>query len=209
MTRDEIINLIEDTFGTYATKIASKTDVEKGAYLPNKQQRDILTSIGIEPIHNNLLQLKELFSNNMLTVSYYPSERIGSGRNPEIRMGQDIIRYINIGDEILFTHDQQTIFIYNLSKNTNCELEENIHSQIDIGTLQNRARNINPRPQQVQQIVNMYPRNNILKNYVKKRSNYSCEMPNCNYPGFQKENGVSYIEVHHVIPLSEGVGKIV
>jgi 5-methylcytosine-specific restriction endonuclease McrA len=116
---------------------------------------------------------------------------------------QDLISYLSIGDEILFTHDQENIFIYNLSKSTNYEIEENIHSQIDMNTLQNRARNINPRPQQVQQTIYTYPRNNTLKNYVKRRSNYSCEMPNCNYQGFNKENGETYIEVHHVIPLSE------
>ena len=204
MTKDEIINLVNNTFGIYAIKEVSKTDVEKGAYLPNKQQRDILISIGIEPIHDNLIELKELFSNNILTVSYYPSERQGSGRSPEIRMGRDIIPYISRGDKILFTRDNHHIYIYNLSRDTDYELEENIHTQIDIDTLQNRAKNINPRPQQIQQIVNTYPRNNILKNYVKRRSSYSCEMPSCNYQGFNKENGEPYIEIHHVIPLSEG-----
>ena len=204
MTKDEIINLVNNIFGTYAIKEISKTDVEKGAYLPNKQQRDILTSIGIQPIHDNLIKLKELFSNNILTVSYYPSERKGSGRSPEIRMGRDIIPYISRGDEILFTRDNHNIYIYNLSRATNYELEDNIYSQIDIDTLENKARNINPRPLQVQQIVNTYPRNNILKNYVKRRSSYSCEMPNCNYQGFYKDNREQYIEVHHIIPLSEG-----
>ena len=43
-----------------------------------------------------------------------------------------------------------------------------------------------------------------LKTYVKERSNYSCEMPSCDYIGFNKTDGKQYIEVHHVIPLSEG-----
>ena len=29
-------------------------------------------------------------------------------------------------------------------------------------------------------------------------------MPNCNYQGFRKESGEAYIEIHHVVPLSEG-----
>ena len=204
MTRNEIIDLVETTCINYEIKTVSKTDVQKGAYLPNKLQRSILTSFGFVPLHDNLIQLTELFTNNILTVSYYPSERVGSGRNPEIRMGRDIISYISIGDEILFTHDHQTIFIYNLSRNTNYEIEENIYSQIDINLLRNRANNINPHPNQVVQTITTYLRNNTLKSYVKRRSNYSCEMPNCNYIPFVKDNNEPYVEVHHVIPLSEG-----
>lgn len=205
MTRDEILYLVENTFIDYAIKTVSKTDVEKGAYLPNKEQRNIMTSLGFVPIHDNHIQIKELFTNNILTVSYYPSERVGSGRNAEIRMGlRDLISYISIGDEILFTHDNRYIFIYNISRGTSDEVEDNIYAQIDIDLLRTRANNINPRPSQIDKIVKIYPRNTTLKNYIKRRSHYICEMPNCNYQGFRKESGEAYIEIHHVVPLSEG-----
>lgn len=205
MTRGKIINLVETTFIKCATKIVSKTDVEKGAYLPNKQQREIMSSLNFTPIHDNRIKIKELFSNRTFTVSYYPSERVGSGRSAEIRMGlSDLISYINIGDEILFTHDNQYVYIYNLTQKSDDAIETKIYSQIDMDLLYNRAIKINPKPQQVQQTISTYPRNNTLKNYVKRRSNYSCEMPSCNYVPFIKNSDEPYVEIHHVIPLSEG-----
>ena len=205
MTRDELIKLIKNTFGDYGIKTVSKTDVEKGAYLPNIRQREIMSSLDFIPMHEKYINIKELFTNRDLKISYYPSERIGSGRSAEIRMGlSDLISYINIGDEILFTHDNENIYIYNLTEGTDNETEDAIYAQIDIDLLKNRANKVNPRPTQIEQIVRVYPRNNILKNYVKRRSVYSCEMPNCHYKAFQKIDGELYIEVHHVTPLSEG-----
>jgi len=206
MTKNEIINLVETTFIDYGVKTVSATDVNKSAYVPNMKQKKIFEYFNINPMDRRQdIQIKELFTNRVLTMSYYATLREGANRPPEPRMGlQDLISYLSVGDEILFAHDNDNIFIYNLSNTTGYELEEYIHTQIDIQTLQNRARSINPRPQQVQQTIYTYPRNNTLKNYVKRRSNYSCEMPGCNYHGFYKDNSEQYIESHHVIPLSEG-----
>jgi len=205
MTRNEIIDLVERTFLNYGIKTVSKTDVAKSAYVPNMKQKEIFNFFNYKPLDRQHIQIKELFTNKILTISYYASQREGANRPIEARMGlNDLISYISIGDEILFAHDQQNIFIYNLSKSTDYEIEDNIYSQINIDLLKNKASNVNPKPIQAVQTIYTYPRNNILKNYVKRRSNYSCEMPNCNYIGFNKNNGEPYIEVHHVIPLSEG-----
>lgn len=210
MTKEELITFVENTFESYGLKTVSKTDVGKGAYVLNKEQRNIMTSLGIMPIHSNHIELKELFTNNSFTVSYYPSERVGAGREPEIRMGlTDLISYLSVGDEILFTSDGSDVFIYNLSKlgNQNIEnddSEERIYSQINIDLLQQRVQNINTTPVQVQREINVYSRNNALRAFVKLRANYSCEMPGCDYVPFEKENGEKYIEVHHLNPLAEG-----
>ncbi|RUM70590.1 MAG: hypothetical protein DSZ08_04465, partial [Sulfurovum sp.] len=187
MTRVELIELVVNTFGDYGIKTVSKTDVEKGAYLPNIRQREIMSSLDFIPMHEKYIYIKELFTNRDLKISYYPSERIGSGRSAEIRMGlSDLISYINIGDEILFTKDNENIFIYNLSNLIDDDTvnEENLYTQIDIGLLRERATNINARPTRVEQTISVFPRNNMLKTYVKERSGHSCEMPNCDYTGF-------------------------
>ncbi len=205
MTKNEIINLVETTFINYGIKTVSATDVNKSAYVPNIRQKEIFEYFEINPMDRRQdIQIKELFTNRILTMSYYAILREGANRPPEPRMGlQDLISYLSIGDEILFAHDNKNIFIYNLSIITDYEIEEHIYTQIDFDTLEEKARNTDPRPQQVQQTIYTYSRNNTLKNYVKRRSDYSCEMPSCNYQGFQKENGERYIEIHHVIPLSE------
>ncbi len=206
MTRDEIIDLVQTTFINYGIKKVSATDVNKSAYVPNMKQKEVFDFFGIDPMMRSRdIQIKELFTNNILTISYYATLREGANRPPEPRMGlHDLISYLSIGDEILFAHDNHTIFIYNLSRTTNYENEDNLVIQVDINLLKNKAIQVNPRPQQIVQTINTYPRNNAIKNYVKKRSNYSCEKPYCNYQAFIKENGERYIEVHHIIPLSEG-----
>jgi len=205
MTRDEIIDLVKRTFVSYEIKVVSKTDVEKGAYVPNKAQRDIMSAVGFMPEHNHPIHVKELFTNKIFTVSYYPSERQGSGRSPEVRMGlHDLISYISTGSEILFTHDENDVYIYNLARSTGEEVEDNIYTQIDMGLLRERALQININPNQLEQTIRVYPRNSTLRNYIKRRAEYSCEMPDCNYHGFLKKNGEPYIEIHHIIPLSEG-----
>ena len=72
-------------------------------------------------------------------------------------MGRDIISYISKGDEILFTLDKHHIYIYNLARSTNYELEDNIYSQIDIDLLKHKASNIKPRPQQIAQTIYYSP----------------------------------------------------
>ena len=208
MTRSEFIEFIENTFGNYGVKVVSQTDITKSAYVPNMDQKQIFTSFGMDPIdRRDDIVIKELFTNRELTMSYYATLREGVNRSPEPRMGlTDLISYLSVGDEILFTRDNESIFIYNLSNlvTGNSVNKENIYTQIDVELLRERATNINVNPARVRQIIEVYPRNRVLKAYVKRRSNYTCEMPNCNYQGFPKENRELYIEIHHVIPLSEG-----
>jgi len=208
MTRAEIIHLVETTFSTYGIKTVSKTDVAKSAYVPNMKQKQIFKSFGINPLdRRDDIIIKELFTGKELQISYYATLRKGANRSPEPRMGlSDLISYLSIGDEILFTSDKNHIYIYNLSKTdiNSSVKEEQLYTQVDEEILKEKAINVNPNPQQIEQTVKVYPRNSLLKAYVKKRSNYSCEIPNCNYKGFYKKNGESYIEIHHVIPLAEG-----
>jgi 5-methylcytosine-specific restriction endonuclease McrA len=206
MTRDEFIEFVDDTFEEYGLKIVSQTDINKSAYVPNMTQKRVFESFGIDPMdrRDNII-IKELFSDRELTISYYATLREGANRSPEPRMGlTDLITYLSVGDEILFAKDRENIYIYNLSKLYTEIAEDRIYAQIDMESLRDRASRINHNPTSVEQIIRTYPRNSVLKNYVKRRSNYSCEIPNCNYVGFLKSDGEQYIEVHHIIPLSEG-----
>jgi len=211
MTKEELINFVETTFNFYGLKTVSSTDKNKGAYVPNMNQKHIFEIMNINPFERRQdIEIKELFTNKTLTISYYGSRREGSNRTPELRMGlHDLIDYFEIGDELLFATDMTNIFIYNLSKldgeNTqNDENEERLYAQIDIDTLKAKVQKMNTIATQTSRAVNVYVRNNALRTLVKRRSNYSCEMPSCDYMGFEQENGDKYIEVHHLIPLSQG-----
>lgn len=211
MNREELITFVEDTFGSYGLKIVSATDINKSAYVPNLEQKQIFEALSIDPLlRRNDIEIKELFTNKTLIISYYATLRVGANRSPEPRMGlTDLISYLSVGDEILFTSDGSNIFIYNLSKLGNQNInnddsEESLYSQINPDLLRQRVQNVNTRPVQVQRVVSVYSRNNALRAFVKSRANYSCEMLDCDYIAFEKENGEKYIEVHHLIPLAEG-----
>lgn len=211
MTRKDFIKLIENTFHTFGLKIVSNTDKNKSAYVPNMNQKKVFEALNINPFERRQdIQVKELFSNNILHISYYGTLRNGSGRSPELRMGlHDLINYFEVGDELLFATDNIEIFIYNLSKldnliENNDNNEEQIYSQINIDFLKEKVQSINTTPTQIKRNITVYSRNNALRALVKIRSNYSCEMPECNYIGFEKDNGEKYIEVHHLTPLSVG-----
>jgi len=211
MSRDELLDLVERTFEHYGIKTVSHTDIDKSAYVPNMQQKQVFASLGIDPLDRRQdIQIRELFSNKILTISYYATLRVGAGRSPEPRMGlSDLISYLSIGDEVLFASDGSDIFIYNLSNLSgqdirNDEVEERLYSQVNIELLRNRVQHINTTPIRTQREITVFARNNALRALVKLRAGYSCEMPNCNYVGFEKEDGEKYIEVHHLTPLSEG-----
>jgi len=208
MTKQDLLMLIENTFGIYAIKKVSKTDINRSAYVPNLDQKKIFESHEINPFERRQdIKIKELFTNKILIISYYATLRVGSNRSPEPRMGlSDLISYLTVDDEILFTSDGNEIFIYNLSKlsNDNTINEENFYSQVNIDILKKKVSTIDINPSKIEQKIQTYKRNNLLRSYIKQRSNYTCEMPKCNYASFTKSNGEKYIEIHHIMPLSEG-----
>jgi hypothetical protein len=210
MTRNELINLVENTFEMYGIKTVTRTDINKSAYVPNVEQKRIFETLNINPLDRLDINIKELFTNRNLVVSYYGTVREGSGRAIEVRMGKtDLISYLNVGDDVLFTTDGIDIYIYNLNKLDELSFddssnEESIYSQVDISVLEQRAINVNPHPNQITTTVVSYPRNNVLRTFIKEKADYKCQMPDCNYEGFLKSDGKKYIEVHHLIPLSDG-----
>lgn len=65
-----------------------------------------------------------------------------------------------------------------------------------------RRRNKKPRRRKVS--VWVYERDPNVVAYVRQRAQYKCEMPGCAWVGFVAEDGNLFVEVHHIIPLSEG-----
>ena len=88
---DDWLKLYDD----YSTKIVSKTDKEKGAYVVDAAQKAIILAAGFSPTSGpseRILQFGVLgTANGQLAVSYYNSLREGAGRTPEARMGREIV----------------------------------------------------------------------------------------------------------------------
>lgn len=102
-------------FDRFGLKTVSWTDKEKGAYLPNEQQRAALAAAGYEPgtaPDENLIQIQVIGEKReTLSTSYYNSLRVGSGRDPEPRMGRGLIAWANIGDELVIGNIGNQVYV--------------------------------------------------------------------------------------------------
>ena len=105
-----------DLFDNYGIKTASPTDKEKGAYIPTAAQRFAMASAGLEPSWGEskaAQTIEVLFDPAVRTmrISYYNSERSGSGRSPEPRIGRGLPRWIAAGDAIVIGNVGARIFV--------------------------------------------------------------------------------------------------
>lgn len=105
-----------DLFENFGVKTASPTDKEKSAYVPTADQRAALAAAGIEPSFGENKAVHTIgvlfdLSQGSMQVSYYNSERAGSGRLPEARIGQGLPRWINIGDQVVIGNIGNRVFV--------------------------------------------------------------------------------------------------
>lgn len=105
-----------DLFENHGVKTATPTDKEKSAYVTTADQRRALAAAGVEPSFGEdkaVYTIGVLFdpSQGSMQVSYYNSERNGSGRLPEARIGQGLPRWINIGDQVVIGNIGSRVFV--------------------------------------------------------------------------------------------------
>lgn len=104
-----------DLFDNHGVKIVSQTDKEKSAYVPTADQRLAMKAAGLEPSSGEekaTCTIGVLFDSSMqsMQISYYNSERIGSGRGPEPRIGQGLPRWIDVGDSLVIGNIGNRVF---------------------------------------------------------------------------------------------------
>ena len=209
------IDELHGVFNSMAHKRVSNTDVTKGAYVVNQGQRTVLQTAGIVPgvyPATTTVPLHVLGTNEVINASYYGSQRAGSGRSPEYRMGRFIDR-IDVGDILVIGTDGREIFVCKIDPSGESEEDAtgayertatSVNEQIDIDELISRAMEATPQPETRTTSTTTYRRDPAVVAFVRRRSNYRCEMPGCNYEGFIKSDLERYIETHHIVSLSDG-----
>jgi hypothetical protein len=60
------------------------------------------------------------------------------------------------------------------------------------------------RPNTKSTSTRIYERSALVVAIAKLRAGNRCEVPDCKHPTFLDEDGITYSEVHHIEPLSEG-----
>jgi HNH endonuclease len=205
---DEWLSLYDE----FSTKIVSKTDKQKSAYVVNSSQKSILQATGIMPTDgpsDRILQIGVLGSaTGKLSVSYYNSIREGAGRTPETRMGRQIVGWIEIGDLLTIGRIGNEVFFSkekpDASEPMPDELGRQLAKSVDPAKILERARRRVGPPPKRNRLVNDFVRDPYIVAAAISRSANICEMPACVSQLFNREDGRPYLEVHHIVPLGEG-----
>lgn len=199
-------------FDDFATKVVSKTDKGKGAYVVDKPQQAILLAAGISPTEgpsDRTLKLGVLGNQSgQLSVSYYNSLREGAGRTPETRMGKGIVAWVEIGDMLTIGRIGNEVFFAKEKRHATEPMPDQLGRQIarsvDRAKIFAKAKlRTGPPPRRTRQI-NDFVRDPYIVAAALAGALDQCEMPDCKSELFQRDDERSYLEVHHVIPLGEG-----
>lgn len=201
----------EMMFDAYGEKRVAKTDKGKHAYLPNAAQRAVLHAAGIIPSEGGgnggpEMELKVLLDPEVriLNATYYKSLR-GKKRVPEARMGRDFVSWINEGDRILIGHIGNEIFVAKMSSGLEmAQAADDISKLVNRAEIFRKAKLASGRPEKKERRVKDYVRSPFVVAAALIRAGGICERPKCSHVLFERTSGSPYLEVHHILPLSDG-----
>lgn len=192
-------------FDNYGIKPASKTDVDKAAYVLDNNQDRALRAAGYEPSNGGgassaTVTFFVLGKDDVATFegSYYLALRKEEERTPEARIGRSAIRWISEGDKVLIGNIGSNVYIGNT---TDLALLSDSASE---AALRKRAGKAKGKPKTVQRTVTEFVRDPFVVAAALKRANGVCEVPGCSHSLFVRETGTPYLEVHHIVPLGQG-----
>jgi HNH endonuclease len=199
-------------FDEYSTKVVSKTDKEKGAYVVNTAQKAVMQAAGVSPTSGpseRILKIGVLGSaNGQLSVSYYNSLREGANRTPETRMGREIVAWVEIGDMLTIGRISNQLFFSKEKRNASepmaDELGRQLAKSVDPAKIFSKAKLRSGPPPKRTRTINDFVRDPYVVAAAFMRSRDKCEMPQCGSQLFNRQDGRPYLEVHHIVPLSEG-----
>jgi 5-methylcytosine-specific restriction endonuclease McrA len=192
-------------------KIVAPNDKSKSAYCLNEDQVAVMTAAGVEPQHGAVFDVRLLREDsNVIEASYYHSQRgEEAGRTPEPRMGRAFIsQWLEPGDRLFLGTDRATVFASKLRPEELDETEEReltnqVVNHLSTEALRRQAATAPRHPQQRTVQRQEFVRSLVIVELALRRANGRCEMPNCASDLFRTTAGEPYLEVHHIVPLSE------
>lgn len=212
---DNSAESLPDRFDNVGIKKVSRTDKSKRAYVVDKSQQRVLQAANRDPDRREDLTFTVAGTTTSKVKSlYYSSRREGSGRGGEPRLGRELIgHFAGVGDLVMIANRGTELFILNISRmelgSSALDIQEAARkladaSVNDIGALMRAALAAGSPPKQVERARREFVRNPIIAAAAIARAQGRCETPNCTMPLFKRPDGSAYLEVHHVIPMSEG-----
>ncbi|WP_077045963.1 HNH endonuclease signature motif containing protein [Pseudomonas sp. KK4] len=200
-------------FHNWGIKSVAPTDKNKQAYVLSSEQLAAVLGAGIAPSLERPAKPFEVLTpldacKQSVKGSFYFAKRsTNANRDPEPRMGRELIRaWLQLNDSVLIGNIGQTLYAIKLDSVADMTTEE-ITQEIArrsppllVLTLALKAK-AKPTSKVVKK--NEFARNPHVVGAAIHRAQNTCEMPDCTAKLFQRDDGSSYLEVHHVVPLSE------
>lgn len=201
-----------ELFDTWGQKTVTYTDFTKGAYVPNDGQKRAIANAGHNPLSGGTgvanLTLLVLGDRDIseLKCSYYAAVRAGSGRAPEIRIGQGLLRWITRGDQIVIGNIGKNVYVMKTSSSLIHEPDvlAGVARSTSRDVIKSKLATEKPLPVRKVRQVHDFVRDPWVVVGALLRSGGKCEMPGCSTPLFPRPDGSNYLEVHHIITLAEG-----
>jgi len=203
----------EEIFDNFGVKTVARTDKNKSAYVPNQSQRAAIEAAGHKSGSARpapTFDVTVLFDHQIKSVkaSYYYSERSTSAnRAPEPRMGHAIIsNWLNESDKVVIGNIGTQLFaVKSIGVPISIEsITQEVVKRADKKTIFDRARLATGKPKKRTVQRDDFVRNPYVVAAAIIRSNGKCEMPGCACELFYRDDGIPYLEVHHVDSLGQG-----
>jgi predicted restriction endonuclease len=123
-------------------------------------------------------------------------------------MGKGIVAWVEIGDRLTIGRIGNALFFAKEKRNAAepmpDELGRQLAKSVDPAKIIAKAKlRTGPPPKRTRQISD-FVRDPYIVAAALARAQDQCEMPNCKSQLFQRDDDRSYLEVHHIVPLSEG-----
>ena len=198
-------------FDNFGVKRVSSTDISKSAYLPNGAQRKAIDAAGIRPSvggSNVTVDVATMFDPKVpvLKATYYPSKRAGSGRGPEMRMGQGVVAWVSPGDTVVIGNIGKKLYAVKADsvRLPAADAGREFSRKLDPKTVFRNAKKAKGKPATRARTTTEFVRNPSVVAAAILRSGGACEMPKCKHALFNRDDGSPFLEVHHITPLAEG-----
>jgi len=198
-------------FDSSKSKNVTPSDKKKNAYVLTKAQEALLQKAQKLPAQGIEFEIPVLFDSNRssITATYYHSVRSKDADRPkEARMGGPFISsWLSPGDKLtlgiigieLFAMKSLSTAISLIG----AEVDREIAKKASDATILKLASMANGKPSKIISSTSDFVRNPYVASATLIRSKGKCAMPGCCRELFLKDNEQPYLEVHHVVPLSE------
>jgi len=199
----------DEVFDAYGSKVVSRTDKGKAAYVPTAEQRRAIGMAGIQPSNQrpapefNITILSDPLISTV-GASYYNSERAGAERIPEARMGHGFISsWLEEGDEVVIGVRAGQLFAAKTQQVPTEDVVTQLSKRANPQTVITLAKQAVGQPSRRSTTRQDFDRNPFVVEAAKIRAKGRCEMPGCQRPLFSRDDNTNYLEVHHIVPLGE------